>query len=161
MSSQFKSTHYLRFSNRGTATNVIVANHSFSVNLPACMRSLGRSRITIQDAMIYFETDADIAGVMEVYATSNLPIGASIDTEWYSGGNFDGQQYNKLVTFQTDSNQYDNRLRSNSFLEFDCASIPERIQWALWKRSGTGTTIEPMDSANAYNFIALKIDVYR
>ena len=159
--SEFKSTHYLRFSNRGTAVNEIVPNHRFSVNLPPALRSLGRSRITVHDSLINLETVAELNGVMEIYATSNIPIGASIDTECYSGGNFDGQQFNKLVTFQTDSNQYDNRLRSNSFLEFDCTSIPERIEWALWKRSGTGITIEPVAQPNAYFFCTLKIEVYK
>ena len=161
MSELFKSIHYLRISNRGTAVNVIVPNHRFSVNLPPALRSLGRSRITVHDSLINLETVTELNGVMEIYATSNIPIGASIDTECYSGGNFDGQQYNKLVTFQTDSNQYDNRLRSNSFLEFDCTSIPERIEWALWERSGTGATIAPVAQANAYNFITLKIQVYK
>jgi hypothetical protein len=159
--SEFKSTHYLRFSNRGTAVNEIVPNHRFSVNLPPALRSLGRSRITIHDSLINLETDPDLDAVMEVYCTSNIPIGASIDTECYSGGNFDGQQFNKLVTFQTDSTQYDNRLRPNSFLEFDCTSIPERIEWALWKRSGTGITIEPVAQPNAYFFCTLKIEVYK
>ena len=161
MSELFKSVHYLRISNRGTAKNVIVPNHRFSVNLPPALRSLGRSRIPFHDSLINLEAEADLNGVMEVYATSNIPIGASIDTECYSGGNFDGEQFNKLVTLQTDSTQYDNRLRSNSLLEFDCTSIPERIEWALWTRSGTGSTIEPIDSVNAYNFITLKIQVYK
>ena len=157
----FKSTHYLRFSNRGTAVNVTVPNHAFSINLPPALRSLGRSRIQVQDAMINFNNEAQIDATMEIYCTCNIPINQSIDTETYSGGNFDGQSYNKLVTFQTDRTQNTNRLRPNALLEFDCASIPERIQWAIWKRSGTGTTIEPMDSADAYNFITLKIQVYK
>ena len=57
--------------------------------------------------------------------------------------------------------QNTNRLRPNAFIEFDSASIPERIEWALYKRSGNGNVIEPMDSSNAYFFCTLKIEVYK
>jgi hypothetical protein len=117
--------------------------------------------VTVQDAMVNFNNSADPAGVMEIYCESNIPINQSIDTETYSEGNFDGQVYNKLVTFQTDRTQNTNRLRPNAFIEFDAESIPERIEWAIWKRSGNGSVIEPMDSATAYNFITLKIEVYK
>ena len=67
------------------------------------LRSLGRSRISVHDCLINIKAEADLNGVMEVYCTSNIPIGASNDTECYSGGNLDGQQFNNLCTFQTDS----------------------------------------------------------
>ena len=159
MCKEFKSTHYLRFSNRGNAVNILVPNHSFSVNLPSCLRSLGPSKITVQDAMINVTT-LSTNEFMEIYLTSNLPINQSIDTETYSDNNFDGVAYNKLVTFQTDFKQYRNRLRPNSFLEFDVSSIPERIQWSLWKRSENGATISAVNTANAYNFVTLKIQPY-
>ena len=161
MSELFKSTHYLRFSNRGEAVKFIVPRHRFSVNLPACLRGLGRSRITVQDSMVNYANEAGLTGTMEIYCESNIPINQSIDTETYAAGNFDGQVYNKLVTFQTDRSQNTNRLRPNAFIEFDPASIPERIEWALWKRSGNGNVIEPMDSASAYFFCTLKIEVYK
>ena len=159
MCKEFKSTHYLRFSNRGNAVNVLVANHSFSVNLPSCLRSLGPSKITVQDAMVNVTTQSTNE-FMEIYITSNLPINQSIDTETYADNNFDGVAYNKLVTFQTDFKQYRNRLRPNSFLEFDVSSIPERIQWAIWKRSDNGATITPVNIGNAYTFVTLKIQPY-
>ena len=160
MCKEFKATHYLRLSNRGNAVNTLVANHSFSVNLPACLRSLGPCKITVQDAMINVSTVNTLQGLMEIYITSNLPINQSMDTETYDDNNFDGAAYNKLVTFQTDFKQYKDRLRPNSFLEFDLSSIPERIQWAIWKRSGDGSTIQPVTNANAYNFVTLKIQPY-
>jgi hypothetical protein len=151
----------LRFSNRGNAVETIVANHRFSVNLPACLRSLGKTRITVQDALVNYQNQLGITGTMEIYCESNIPINQSIDTETYSTGNFDGQVYSKLVTFQTDRTQSINRLRPNAFIQFDSDSIPERTEWALWKRSDTGSTIEPIDSANAYFFCTLKIEVYK
>jgi len=144
MGSQFKSTHYLRFSNRGNAVETIVANHRFSVNLPPALKSLGKTRITVQDALVNYQNQSGIGGTMEIYCESNIPINQSIDTETYSDGNFDGQVYNKLVTFQTDNRQNINRLRPNAFIQFDSDSIPERIEWALWKRSVTGSTIQPI-----------------
>ena len=159
--SQFKSTHYLRFSNRGNSVETIVANSRFSVNLPPALRSLGKTRITVQDALVNFQVQSGLTGTMEIYIHSNIPINQSIDTETYSQGNFDGESFQKLVTFQSDRTQNINRNRPNAFLEFDCASIPERIEWQIFKRSGDGSTIEPMDSDDAYNFVTLKIEVYR
>ena len=160
MCKEFKSTHYLRFSNRGNAVNVLVANHSFSVNLPSCLRSLGPSKVTVQDAMVNVATVNNLDGIMEVFVTSNLPVTQSMDTETYATNNFDGENYNKLVTFQSDFKQQSFRLRPNALIEFDVSSIPERIQWAIWKRSGDGSTIQPVNTARAYNFITLKIQPY-
>ena len=161
MSSIFKSTHYLRFNNRGNSVETIVPNSRFSVNLPPALRSLGRTRITVQDALVNFQVESGLTATMEIYVHSNIPINQSIDTETYSVGNFDGEQFQKLVTFQSDRTQNVNRNRPNAFIEFDCHSIPERIEWQIFKRSGDGSTIEPMDDANAYNFITLKIEVYK
>ena len=159
--SLFKSTHYLRFGNRGNAVETIVENSRFSVNLPPALRSLGRTRITVQDAMLNFQNQTQITGVMETFINSNIPINQSIDTETFSAGNFDGESFQKLVTFQTDTADTKNRTRPNAFIEFDCDSIPERIEWQIFKRRGDGSTIQPMDSANAYNFVTLKIEVYK
>jgi hypothetical protein len=159
MCKEFKATHYLRISNRGNAVNTIVENHSFSVNLPSCLRSLGPCKITVQDAMVNLTLENNNE-YMEVYVTSNLPINQSMDTETYTDNNFDGIAYNKLVTFQSDYKQYRNRLRPNSFLEFDVSSIPERFMWSIWRRSGNGSTIRALTQANAYNFITLKIQPY-
>ena len=155
---EFKQTLYLRLSNRGEAVTTIVANHSFSVNLPASLRALGPSKITVQDAMVNSATVNALTGVMEVFITSNIPITQPIDTETYAAGNFDGNAYNKLVTFQTDYKENSFRLRpfwNSMFLLF-----LNELYWALFKRSGTGSTVEPINSANAYNFITLKIQVY-
>ena len=92
---EFKSTHYLRISNRGIAINVLVENHSFSVNLPTCLRSLGPCKITVQDAMVNFANVNQLTDTMEVFATRNIPINASIDTETYATDHFDGVSYNK------------------------------------------------------------------
>ena len=159
--SVFKSIHYLRFSNRGNAVETIVENSRFSVNLPPALRPLGRTRITVQDAMLNFQNQTQITGVMETFINSNIPINQSIDTETFSAGNFDGESFQKLVTFQTDTADTKNRTRPNAFIEFDCDSIPERIEWQIFKRRGDGSTIQPMDSANAYNFVTLKIEVYK
>jgi hypothetical protein len=159
--SQFKSTHYLRFSNRGNSVDEIVVNSRFSVNLPPALRSLGKTRITVQDALVNFQVQSGLTATMEIYINSNIPINQSIDTETYSQGNFDGESFQKLVTFQSDRTQSINRNRPNAFLEFDCDSIPERIEWQIFKRSGDGSTIEPMNSPNAYNFVTLKIEVYK
>jgi hypothetical protein len=165
MSELFKSTHYLRFSNRGTAVETIVVNSRFSVNLPACLRGLGRSRITVHDALINFATVEEIDETMEIYCESNIPINQSIDTETLANGNFDGQVYNKLVTFQTDNREYLNRLRPNAFIEFDSESIPERIEWGLFKRVGNGSNVLPIPADaghnNTYFFCTLKIEVYK
>ena len=157
MCKEFKATHYLRLSNRGNAVNTLVTNHSFSVNLPPCLRSLGPCKITVQDAMVNVTTSNQLQGLMEVYVTSNIPINQSMDTETYADNNFDGAAYNKLVTFQADFNQYKKILRPNAFLEFDVSSIPERIQWAIWKRSGTGSTIAAVTDADAYNFVSFSV----
>jgi len=157
---EFKQTLYLRLSNRGVAVTQVVANHRFSVNLPSSLRGLGPCKITVQDAMVNSATLNSLTAVMEVFITSNIPITQSIDTETYAAGNFDGNAYNKLVTFQSDFKEQSFRLRPKAFLEFDVSSIPERIEWALFKRSGTGSTVDPINSANAYNFITLKIQVY-
>ena len=157
---EFKQTLYLRLSNRGEAVTTIVANHSFSVNLPASLRALGPSKITVHDAMVNSANVNTLTGVMEVFITSNIPFTQSIDTETYAAGNFDGNAYNKLVTFQTDYKENSFRLRPKAYLEFDVSSIPERIEWALFEGNGTGDTIAPINSANAYNFITLKIQVY-
>jgi len=160
MCKEFKVTYYLRLSNRGNAVNTLVTNHSFSVNLPSCLRSLGPSKITVQDALVNLTSSNQLQGIMEVYVTSNIPINQSMDTETYADNNFDGAAYNKLVTFQTDFTQAKFRIRPNAYLEFDVSSIPERIQWAIWKRTGTGSTIQPVTNADAYNFITLKIQPY-
>ena len=159
--SLFKSIHYLRISNRGNAVETIVEKSRFSVNLPAALRSLGRSRITIQDAPLNFQSQSLITGVMETFITSNIPINQSIDTETYSDRNFEGEAFQKLVTFQADQADTKNRSRPNAFIEFDCDTIPERIVWQIFKRRGDGSTIEPMDRADCYNFVTLKIQVYR
>ena len=161
MSSMFKSTHYLRISNRGNAVQTIVENSRFSVNLPAALKSLGRSRISVQDALLNFQSQSLITGVMETFITSNIPINQSIDTETYATGNFEGGAFQKLVTFQSDQADTKNRSRPNAFIQFDCDSIPERIEWQIFKRRDDGSTIQPMDRADAYNFITLKIEVYR
>ena len=102
MSSIFKSTHYLRISNRGNSVQTIVENSRFSVNLPAALRSLGRSRISVQDALLNFQSQSLITGVIETFITSNIPINQSIDTETYATNNFEGEAYQKLVTFSAD-----------------------------------------------------------
>jgi hypothetical protein len=159
--SKFKSIHYLRFSNRGNAVQEIVQYSRFSVNLPAALRSLGRSRITVQDALLNFQSQSALDGVMETFITSNIPINQSIDTETYATGNFEGESYQKLVTFSTDQANTKDRERPNAFITFDCDSIPERIEWQIFKRRGDGSTIQPMDRPEAYNFITLKIEVYK
>ena len=160
MCKEFKSTHYLRISNRGNAVNTIVANHSFSVNLPSCLRSLGPCKITVQDAMVNVPLENNNE-FMEVFVTCNLPINQSMDTETYTNGNFDGVTYNKLVTFQADYKQFRNRLRPNAFIEFDVSSIPERFMWSIWRRSGNGSTITALDQLQGYNFVTLKIQPYK
>ena len=161
MSSVFKSTHCLRFSNRGNAVETIVENSRFSVNLPPALRSLGRTRISVHDAMLNFQSQTNITGVMETFINSNIPSNQSIDTETFSAGDFDGEQFQKLVTFQADTSDTKDRTRPNVFIEFDCDSIPERIEWQIFKRRDDGSTIQPLDSENAYFFCTLKIEVYR
>ena len=102
MSSIFKSAHYLRISNRGNSVQTIVENSRFSVNLPAALRSLGRSRISVQDAMLNFQSQSSVTGVVKTFITSNIPINQSIDTETYATNNFEGEAYQKLVTFSAD-----------------------------------------------------------
>ena len=159
--SQFKSTHCLRISNRGDSVETIVQTHSFSVNLPPALRSLGKSCISVYTSLLNHPSDNSMDDDIEFFVTSNILIGQSIDTETYTGG-FEGQIYNKLVTYQADIRVSFNRFRPNVFLQFDCSSIPEKIQWAIWKRGGDGSTIAPIGgSNNYYDFITLKIEVYK
>ena len=99
--------------------------------------------------------------VFPCFITSSIPINQSIDTETYATGNFESEAYQKLVTFSTDQTNTKNRERPNAFITFDCDSIPERIEWQIFKRRDNGQTIQPMDRADAYNFITLKIEVYK
>ena len=96
-----------------------------------------------------------------MFITSNIPINQSIDTETYAANNFEGEIYQKLVTFNADQADANIRSRPNAYIEFDCDSIPERIIWQIYKRRGDGTDIQPMDRADAYNFVTLKIEVYK
>ena len=72
--SLFKSTHYLRISNRGNAVETIVENNRFSVNLPAALRSLGRSRISVHDALLNFQSQSLITGVIETFIISRYQL---------------------------------------------------------------------------------------
>jgi len=160
-----KKSVYLRVSNRGNAVNSLVANQSFSVNLPANIRSRGACFVSVIEGNCAFTTTA-LTNVMkaEIGVLSNIPM-YGFNTETPANSNNFMSENNKVLFSCELSSLAAEDGTANSVScpmlnqrTFYCGGLPEKIEFERYKvESGGAGTIEPFAHDNYISF-TLKIE---
>lgn len=150
----------LRVSNRGDNVVEVVANQTYSVNIPNELRISNKMiRVSIINATMAFNTDTTFDTYTEIGVTSNIGALNSFDTEVdaFRAKNYDllfnidtstfGKQNNKLITFHTHSEAF----------EFWTGSLPEKLTFT--SVASTTGKLTPIVNDNYISFV-LKLEYY-
>ena len=150
-------TEYLRISNRGSNVFQQDNNTVYGVNLPIGLRNRGPCIIDCLHSTAEIITLPLDTTVLEIGLRSNINI-SGYDTQT-SGENYTASGYKVLNVYDLDNNirtnvTFDRKLLSHStknpFTDMYCSSLPETIQFGLYK----------IDSANQDQFEKLTNDGY-
>jgi hypothetical protein len=160
-----KKSVYLRISNRGDAVRELVANQSFTVNLPANLRSRRACYISVVEGTIALTTTA-LTNIMkaEVGILTNIPI-YGFNTETPANSNNFMSENNKVLfsvdlTSLSDHDGTDNSVSLPMLNQrtFYCGGLPEKIEFERYKVDSGGVgTIQAFTHDNYISF-TLKIE---
>tara|TARA_B100001094_G_scaffold325836_1_gene380863 strand:+ start:2873 stop:3379 length:507 start_codon:yes stop_codon:yes gene_type:complete len=160
-----KKSVYLRCSNRGDAVTALVANQSFSVNLPANLRSRRACFISVVEGTIAITTSVGINLMKaEIGVLSNIPM-YGFNTETPANSNNFMSENNKVL-FSVDLNslaEQDGTANNVSLpminpRTFYCGGLPEKIEFERYSVApAAASTIEAFIHDNYISF-TLKIE---
>lgn len=150
----------LRVSNRGDNVVEVIANQTYSVNIPSELRESNKMiKVSVINATMAFNTDSTFDTYTEIGVTSNLGSLHSYDTEVdsFRPKNFDllfnidtstfGKQNNKLITFHTHDEAF----------QFWIGGLPEKLTFT--SVASTTGKLTPIVNDNYISFI-LKLEYY-
>ena len=156
---------YLRISNRGSNSFELEANTIYSVNLPPSLRNRGKCSIDCVHSTAHI-VDLDLTTtVLEVGLQSNINI-AGYDTQT-SGNNFSSGGYKILNVYDLDNNlrtntTHDRKMSCHntrySFTDMICTSLPETIQFGLYKIDSANSDVLEKLTNDGYVSFILKIN---
>ena len=158
-------SEYLRITNRGSNSFQQEPNTTYSVNLPVGLRNRGPCVIDcVHSTAEIIDLPLDTT-VLEIGLQSNINI-SGYDTQT-SGNNFTAGGYKILTILDLDNElrtngTHDRKLTTHStkypFTDMYCSSLPETIQFSLYKIDSANSSVLEKLTNNGYVSFTLKIN---
>ena len=158
-------SEYLRVSNRGSNSFQQEANTVYAVNLPVGLRNRGACIIDCVHSTAEIIDLALDTTILEIGLQSNINL-SGYDTQT-SGNNFTASGYKTLAIYDLDNvlktnSTHDRKLTTHStkypFTDMYCSSLPETIQFGLYKIDSANNDVVEKLTNNGYVSFTLKIE---